>query len=68
MTGKLPGEKSKLGEFDAPDVSTDDEPIDPNDKPFAGDDQFRPYNEQLKLQGITFNEWRDKEYDWDLRV
>lgn len=27
-----------------------------------------PYDMQLKQQGITFNEWKDKKYEWDLRV
>ena len=38
------------------------------ERPFIGEDQFKPYNEQMKEQGITFNEWKDKKYDWDLRV
>ena len=38
------------------------------ERPFIGEDQFKPYNEKLKEQGITFNEWKDKKYDWDLRV
>lgn len=35
---------------------------------YQNEDMFKPYNQYLKEQGITFNEWKDKKYDWDLRV
>ena len=49
-------------------MHVDSDSDDGEAKPFRGEDKFQPYHVIMKQKGITFNEWKDKKYDWDLRV
>lgn len=66
MTGANPGGRDFNGSI--PMHMDSDSGEDGEDKPFRGEDELQPYHVQMKQQGITFNEWKDKKYDWDLRV
>lgn len=47
-------------------VDSDSEAEGGEDGPFKGEDPMMPYHLQMKQKGITFNEWKDKKFDWDL--
>ena len=65
MTGTL-GNQTGRGQDGSLPVHPDYSDSDGEEQKFDGEDKFMPYNQQLKQQGITFNEWKDKKYEWDL--
>ena len=44
-------------------------PENPDDDPdmYDGEDQYQPYNVCVEKQG-AINEWRDKQFPWDMAV
>ena len=49
-------------------VDSDSDGDGDGERPFNGEDEIKPYHVQMKQKGITFNEWKDKKYDWDISV